>query len=42
MSIKQELKDTREKFRLLELYQRFESVVVMFQTAPIAVIVVVA
>jgi hypothetical protein len=35
-------RDTREKFRLLSLYQRFESVVVMFLTASIAVIVVAA
>jgi hypothetical protein len=34
-------RDTREKFRLLSLYQRFESVV-MFLTASIAVIVVAA
>jgi uncharacterized membrane protein (DUF373 family) len=42
MSIKQELKDAREKFRLLSLYQRFESIVVTFLTALIAVIVVAA
>ena len=42
MSIKQELKDARDKFRLLSLYQRFESVVVTFLTALIAIIVVVA
>jgi len=42
MSIKQELKDAKEKFRLLSLYQRFESVVVTFLTALIAIIVVAA
>ncbi|HEX3164569.1 MAG TPA: hypothetical protein VHQ92_18500 [Pseudolabrys sp.] len=40
MSIRQELRDTREKFRLI--YQRFESVMAMFLTASIAVIVVAA
>jgi uncharacterized membrane protein (DUF373 family) len=42
MSIKQELRDAKEKFRLLSLYQRFESVVVTFLTALIAIIVVAA
>jgi uncharacterized membrane protein (DUF373 family) len=42
MSIKQELKDAKDKFRLLSLYQRFESIVVTFLTALIAVIVVAA
>jgi uncharacterized membrane protein (DUF373 family) len=42
MSIKQELKDTGEKLRLLSLYQRFEHVVIMFLTALIAVIVIAA
>ena len=42
MSIKQELKDTSEKLRLLSLYQRFEHVVIMFLTALIAVIVIAA
>src|SRR3984893_11569842 len=42
MSIKQELKDARDKFRLLSLYQRFEHAVVMLLTALIAVIVVAA
>ena len=42
MSIRQELKDAREKFRLLSLYQRFESIVVMFLTALIAIIVIAA
>jgi uncharacterized membrane protein (DUF373 family) len=42
MSIKEEFKDVREKFRLLSLYQRFEHVVVMFLTALIAVIVIAA
>ena len=42
MSIKQELKDAGEQFRLLSLYQRFEHVVVTILTALIAIIVVVA
>jgi uncharacterized membrane protein (DUF373 family) len=42
MTIKQELRETREQFRLLSLYQRFEHIVVMFLTALIAVIVVAA
>jgi hypothetical protein len=42
MSIKQELEDAREKFRLLSLYQRFESIVVVFLTALIAIIVIAA
>jgi len=42
MSIKEEFKDVREKFRLLSLYQRFEHLVVMFLTALIAVIVIAA
>jgi len=42
MSIKDELRDTKEQFRLLSLYQRFEYVVVMLLTALIAVIVIVA
>src|SRR6202158_856094 len=42
MSIKQELKEAREEFRLLSLYQRFEHVVVTILTALIAIIVVVA
>ncbi|MGZ3310075.1 MAG: phosphate-starvation-inducible PsiE family protein [Xanthobacteraceae bacterium] len=42
MSIKEEFKDVREKFRLLSLYQSFEHLVVMFLTALIAVIVVAA
>src|ERR1700736_5486709 len=42
MSIKDELKVTKEKFRLLSLYQRFEHIVVMFLTALIAVIVIIA
>jgi uncharacterized membrane protein (DUF373 family) len=33
MSIKDELRDTKEQFRLLSLYQRFEHVVVMLLTA---------
>jgi uncharacterized membrane protein (DUF373 family) len=42
MSIKQELKDTTEKLRLLSLYQRFEYIVIMILTALIAVIVIAA
>ena len=42
MSIKDELRDTKEQFRLLSLYQRFEHVVVTILTALIAIIVVVA
>jgi uncharacterized membrane protein (DUF373 family) len=42
MSIKEEFKDVRGKFRLLSLYQRFEHLVVMFLTALIAVIVIAA
>ena len=42
MSIKEELRDAREKFRLFSLYQRFEHVVVLILTALIAVIVVAA
>ena len=42
MSIKQELRDAGENFRLLSLYQRFEHIVVLILTALIAVIVVAA
>src|SRR6202048_864076 len=42
MSLKQELKDTTEKLRLLSLYQRFEHIVIMFLTALIVVIVIAA
>jgi hypothetical protein len=42
MSIRQELRDTREQFGLLSLYQRFEHFVVVCLTALIAVIVVAA
>lgn len=42
MSIKQEFKETREKFRILSIYQRFEHFVVMFLTALIVVIVAAA
>ena len=42
MSLKQELKDAGEQFRLLSLYQRFEHVIITILTALIAVIVVVA
>jgi uncharacterized membrane protein (DUF373 family) len=42
MSIKDELREVREKFRLLSLYQRFEHIVVVILTALIAVIVVAA
>jgi uncharacterized membrane protein (DUF373 family) len=42
MSIKEELRDAGEKFRLLSLYQRFEHVIVLVLTALIAIIIVVA
>ena len=42
MSVKEELRDAGEKFRLFSLYQRFEHVVVLILTALIAVIVVAA
>src|SRR6202171_5547599 len=42
MSIKEELRDAGEKFRLLSLDQRFEHSIVLVLTALIAVIVVVA
>jgi hypothetical protein len=42
MSIKQELENAREKFRLLSLYQRFEHAVVLILTGLIAIIVVAA
>jgi uncharacterized membrane protein (DUF373 family) len=42
MSIKEEFRDAREKFRLLSLYQQFERVVIMFLTGLIAVIVIAA
>ena len=42
MSIRHELRDAREQFRLLSLYQRFEHFVVLCLTALIVVIVVVA
>jgi hypothetical protein len=42
MSIKEELQDAREKFRLLSLYQRFEHIIILFLTALIAVIVIAA
>src|ERR1700687_620911 len=42
MSIKEELREARDKFRLLSLYQRFEHIIVHVLTALIAVIVVVA
>jgi uncharacterized membrane protein (DUF373 family) len=42
MTIRQELKDATEQFRLLSLYQRFEQIVVLILTALIAVIVVAA
>src|SRR6202166_1501695 len=42
MSIKEELRDATEKFRLLSLYQRFEHIIVLVLTALIAVIVIVA
>jgi uncharacterized membrane protein (DUF373 family) len=42
MSIKDELRVAREKFKLLSLYQRFEHIVILILTALIAVIVVAA
>jgi uncharacterized membrane protein (DUF373 family) len=42
MSIREELRDAKEQFKLLSLYQRFEHIVVLFLTALIAVIVVAA
>ena len=42
MSIKQELKDAGQQFKLLSLYQRFEHVIISILTALIAIIVVVA
>src|ERR1700688_2807810 len=42
MSIKEELRDAGEKFRLLSLYQRFEHIIVLILTALIAVIVIAA
>ncbi len=42
MSIRQELRQARERLRLLTLYQRFEQMVVIFLTALIAIIVVAA
>jgi len=42
MSIKEELQDATERFRLLSLYQRFEHIVILFLTALIVVIVIAA
>src|SRR3984893_12037045 len=42
MSIKEDLRTAREKFRLLSLYQRFEHIVVLILTALIAIIVIAA
>jgi uncharacterized membrane protein (DUF373 family) len=42
MSIKEELRDATEKFKLLSLYQRFEHIIIVILTAMISVIVVVA
>src|ERR1700731_3769322 len=42
MSIKEELKEAKEQFRLLSLYQQFEHLVIVVLTALIAIIVVVA
>jgi len=42
MSIKEEFRDAREKFKLLSLYQRFEHIIIIILTAMISVIVVVA
>jgi uncharacterized membrane protein (DUF373 family) len=42
MLIREESRDTRQQFRLLSLYQRFEHIVVLFLTALIAVVIVAA
>src|SRR6202047_2235613 len=42
MSIKQELKDTTDKLRLLSLYQRFEHIVIIILPPLFAVIVIAA
>ena len=42
MSIKEEFRDAREKFKLLSLYQRFEHIIIIILTAMISIIVVVA
>ena len=42
MSIKEEFRNAREKFKLLSLYQRFEHIIIIILTAMISVIVVVA
>jgi uncharacterized membrane protein (DUF373 family) len=42
MSIKEELGNAKDKFRLLSFYQRFEYIVVLILTALIAIIVVAA
>jgi hypothetical protein len=42
MTIKHEIKDAAQKFRLLSLYQRFLHIVVVILTALIAIIVVAA
>ncbi len=42
MSIKQELKDTKDLLKLLPFYQKFEHLVVMLLTALIAIIVIAA
>src|ERR1700720_2478718 len=42
MSIKEELREAGERFRLLSLYQRFEHIIITILTAMISVIVVVA
>jgi hypothetical protein len=42
MLIKEELRNARDKFRLLSFYQRFEHIVILILTALIAIIVVAA
>jgi uncharacterized membrane protein (DUF373 family) len=42
MSIKEEFRDAREKFKLLSLYQQFEHIIIIILTVMISVIVVVA
>ncbi len=42
MLMREELRDARQQFGLLSLYQRFEHIVVLFLTALIAVVIVAA
>ena len=38
MSIRQELKDAGQQFKLLSLYQRFEHIIIIILTAMISII----